>query len=354
MADPRDRMLDHFRETAPICAEYGSPFTGRLIECFARDFEAGGPVAALLGGWAGNPLADGVAVRLAGALHAAVLTGRAPALAAEYPAQRADWDMAAVWPLAREFLEREQAWVARFISSPPQTNETRRAIALLAGFLSVAAAQPGPIDTLELGASAGLNLNWDAFSYRAADWHWGPPSSVQVETDWSGPPPQLSAAVHVRSRAACDQNPLELRDPAQRLRLRSYIWADQRERLARFDAAADLAIARGVHVEQADAAAWIAQRLAQRASDGTTVVYHSVFLQYPPRDTRNAIIDCIRSAGEAAGPRAPLVWLRLEPEVLLGGPRDSQRFVVDTLTWPGGERRTLAFTDGHVRAVQAL
>jgi hypothetical protein len=43
--------------------------------------------------------------------------------------------------------------------------------------------------------------------------------------------------------------------------------------------------------------------------------------------------------------------LRYEPEVMLGGPRDSMRFVVDLITWPGAVRRLLASTDGHARSV---
>jgi hypothetical protein len=39
---------------------------------------------------------------------------------------------------------------------------------------------------------------------------------------------------------------------------------------------------------------------------------------------------------------------------VLGGPRDSVRFLVDLVTWPGGERRTLAATDGHANFVHSL
>jgi hypothetical protein len=82
------------------------------------------------------------------------------------------------------------------------------------------------------------------------------------------------------------------------------------------------------------------------------VVYHSVFYQYPRTETRQRIAAAIAKAGEA-GP-APLAWLRLEPETVLGGPPDSARFLVDVVTWPGAERRTLAATDGHGNFVHAL
>jgi hypothetical protein len=115
-----------------------------------------------------------------------------------------------------------------------------------------------------------------------------------------------------------------------------------------------LALANDVRVERADAAEWLRQRLAARADDAPTIVYHSIFLQYPPREARAAIIDAIREAGASATPRAPLVWVRLEPEALTDGVANSVRMVVDLHVWPGGERRVLAYTDGHVRSVYAV
>jgi hypothetical protein len=317
----------------------------------ASDLQAGGPTADLVADWPGPPRADAVSLRLAGALHAAALSGRDPSLAAEYPEQRPVWDAAVVWQAARAFLAREHAWVAEFIRSAPQTNETRRAIALLAGFLHLAARFGPTLDLLEIGASAGLNLCWDRFAYRTAAWEWGEPSAALIDTNWRGPPPPLEVHPRVRSRAGCDLNPLDIRSTAERLHLRSYIWPDQADRLARFDAAVAIAIANNVRVERADAADWLESRLERRAPDALTVVYHSVFYQYPRGETRRRIAHAIERAGERS--TAPLAWLRLEPEAAIGGPRDSIRFLVDVITWPGGDRRVLATTDGHVRFVDA-
>jgi hypothetical protein len=352
MAD--DRILAHFREQSDFCAALGSPFTAQLCTRMGDDLAAGGPVADLVGGWPTHPRKDALSLRLTGALHHATLAGADPELAATYPAARRDWSMDEVWPRARAFLARERAAVSMFLRSPPQTNETRRSIALLAGFLAFAREHPMPIDTLEIGASAGLNLLWDRFAYRTSSWSWGRESPVVVDTEWKGAAPPIDAPLSVRHRAACDLQPLDVGDPGARLRLRSYIWADQRERLARFDGSVALAVDAGVRVEQADAAEWLAARLPRRASDAATVVYHSIFLQYPPRATREAITAAIEAAGAAATRAAPLAWLRLEPEAVLGGPLDSTRMLLDLTVWPGGERRVLAVTDGHVRSVEAL
>jgi hypothetical protein len=393
----KDRIVAHFREQGGYCTAYGSPFTGALCERFAQDLEAGGPVADLVSGWSTNPRADALALRLAGALHAAALGGRHPDLAAIYsalaerslcasplagegrvggdgaklyrssthphplpPPRKGEggesangWRFEDVWPIARTFLAREQAWVRDFLRYAPQTNETRRSIALLAGFLAFAERWRGPIDTLEIGASAGLNLNWDKFSYKTSSWAWGGSSEVKIDTDWQGRPPPAHVAPQIRNRAACDLNPLDIRDREQALRLKSYIWPDQPDRLARFDGALKVALACDTRVERADAATWLKARLASRAGDAATIVYHSVFLQYPPREARKAIIDAIHEAGAAATAQAPLAWVRLEPEAVTDGVENGLRFVIDLTTWPGAERRILGYTDGHVRSVSA-
>ena len=183
-------LLDHFDEQAGFCEAFGSPFTARLIEAMAGDLAAGGPIADLVGDWSGHPRADAVSLRLTGALHTAALSGRDPALAAEYPAARPDWDAERVWRSARAFLARDRAWAADFLRFAPQTNETRRSIALLAGFLAVAARFARPLDLLEIGASAGLNVSWDRFAYRTGSWSWGTPGGPLIETAWTGPPPR--------------------------------------------------------------------------------------------------------------------------------------------------------------------
>jgi hypothetical protein len=349
----KERILVHFAEQAMYCDMFGSPFTAELIRAMSEDYERGGPVAALLKDWSTNPRADALALRLAGYFHHAVLTRRDAELAAHYPSHIANWSIEAIWPLARALLEREPNAAARFLQSAPQTNETRRSIALLAGFLTFAKEWRGESDMLEIGASAGLNLNWDSFTYRTKSWAWGAEGPVLIDTDWHGAPPPVEHDINVRHRAACDLNPLDIRDDAERLQLKSYIWPDQPERLARFDGAVTLAREIGVTVERADAAEWLTRKLDARADDAATVVYHSVFLQYPPREAREAIVAAITAAGARATTTAPLAWVRLEPEALIDDVRDSPRMVIDITTWPGGVRRIIGHTDGHVRAVYA-
>jgi hypothetical protein len=332
------------------CAALGSAFTARLIDKFTLDLESDGPVRALVGDWPGEPLTDALALRLAGALHAAALSGRDAALAAQYPAARADWNMDALWPVARAFLERELEWTSAFLVNPPQTNETKRAIALLPAFLQLA--RFGALHLLELGASAGLNQIWDRFRFETDAWAWGEDRGVIISTDWSGPAPDIAAPLTVASRAGCDQSPLDLRDAEHALRLRAYVWADQPERMRRLEAA--MALAADVRIDTADAAIWLERKLSGDLPLGVTVIYHSVVWQYLSEDTRKRIHSAIERAASRADDTHRLAWLRFEPNAALGVEGPMEGMGVLLRCWPGGEKRLIARTDGHAGKVEAL
>lgn len=348
-------VLEEFQLQSRFCGEFGSRFTEELLARAAEDIQRGGIVAKLTDGWPGNPRADAVSLRVAGVLHAAALTGRDPALAAEYPDQKPDWSMDRVWPIARDFLAREEAHAREFMRSPPQTNETARATGLASGFLWLAERSPQPFHMLELGASAGLNLNWDRFAYTYARWGREGADGPAIATRVNGHVPDWRP-ITIASRAACDQNPLDAANPDDRLRLRAYVWADQTARLERLNAALDLARATGIKPERADAARWMREKLAGQPPEGTSVVYHSVFYQYPPREVRDAIRDGIEEAGKRTTGERRLAWVRFEPESVIGGERGSTRYVLNVVTWKAGRRSeaTLAEVDPHGRSMTWL
>ena len=348
-------MHAHLIEQAGWNRTLGSPFTADLLLKFAQDFDAGGPIAVICSDWDGNPRKDAVGLRVLGALHHAALTGASPELAAAFPAANPGASADDVWPIARDWLSENLGRVRVFMQSPPQTNETRRSIALLPGFLSLADRFDMPMDLLELGASAGLNQYWDKFEYETDDWSRAGDSHVSISTEWDGPAPtHLDAQPLVRSRAACDLSPLDVSDPEQADRLKAYTWPDQAERLARLDAAIDLAIDHDTQIDEADAETWLTEKLARRAPSGLTVIYHSIFLIYPPKEQIARIMALIENAGAEATDKAPLAWLCYESEALFGGDRGTPNMYTRLQTWPGGEVQMLAKSDGHVTRVESL
>ncbi len=345
-------VLEEFRLQSRFCGEFGSLFTRDLLARAADDIAAGGIVAKLTANWPGHPRADALSLRVAGALHAAALTGRDASLAAAYPHARADWSMDRVWPLAVDFLTRDEGWVRDFMRSPPQTNETARSTGLACGFMWLADRTPQPFHMLELGASAGLNLNWDRFANAHPAWKRASVNGPMMPTQIDGAAPAWRD-IKIASRAACDQNPLDPCSADDRLRLRAYVWPDQTARMERLDAAIDLARATGVTVQKADAAAWVRERLAGELPEGTTVVYHSVFLQYPPVEVRETIAATLEEAGVRTRNGRCLAWVRFEPESVLSGARASTRDVLNVVTWTDGQRDevTLAEVDPHGRTM---
>ena len=346
------------RGQAQFCRAAGAPFSGRVLEAVADDLSADGPFAALLAGWADADapalLRDAVWLRLLGGLHDLSLSGVDPALTEVFPdGGGRDVDDAELRGRLAAAAAAHRDRLVDFMGSPPQTNEVRRAVALQAGFRELARAVGGlPLATLEIGASAGLLLHWDAFAYAAEDgaWRRGPADApLTLSTAWSGPAP-ADVDPRVVSREACDVAPLRAGDPATRRRLAAYVWADQADRLERLRGAVEVATARDAEVARADAAEWLPGRL--RPADGVcTVLYHSVMFQYVPPAGREAILRTVLAAGAAANSRAPVAWLRLEP------PADapaSPRMELTLTLWPAGGERRLAHVHPHGAFVEWL
>ena len=242
----RVRLALLVREQADGCGQLGSPLYATLLTRLADDVLAGGPGAAVLAGHEGDPGPSALALRLMGGVHRLVLERKAAELALYYPSVGGRADAEAAWPVLRSVLEEHRDELRSGLGQPPQTNEVGRSSALIGGLLHIAARAHGadrPVRLFELGASAGLNLRADLFRVDLGDGRGvGPADSTVVLTDpWHGPLPPLGPAIEVVERAGCDVSPLDPTTTAGRLRLTSYLWPDQLDRLARLRGALELA-----------------------------------------------------------------------------------------------------------------
>ena len=341
-----DRIAAHFEAQAKACDALGSPFTARICRAAISVLDAHTGTGRHVLGWQGDPGADALSLRLAGGLHALVLSGADKDLAGVYPPNEAD-DGTLRKVLAAAF-QRHDATLMRSLASPPQTNEIGRSAMLLPGFLFIAQRFGLPMAIREIGSSAGLNLNFDRFHYRYGPLEWGDDGSpVRLAPEVRGNPPPLEGALSVVSREGCDIAPIDLADPARLLGLRSYIWADQTARLQRLDAAVRVAARFPVRVVAADAAGFIKKSLAERAPGQAFVLFHSIMWQYMPDATKSAIENSMREAGTEATKGSPLAWLRMEPL------EPKARHATLSLTsWPGGQSEHLAYCDYHGRRIE--
>ncbi len=329
-----------FEMQATAAATLGSPMYATLHRELADRYDDD-PTAAvlrdLLEGRSERPVHDAVVLRLAGAVHRLVLSGAEPELATYYPSMGGRPRRGLVDEFLR-VVDRRRVDVDVALDQQVQTNEVGRAALLAGGFCLLARRFGRPVELMEIGASAGLNLRWDSFWYDTGHSSVGDPHSEVGFTDvWTTPP--LLSPVTVVGRQGCDIAPLDAADPDARLRLLSFVWPDQPGRLTRIRAALTIAERVPVAIDRADAAEWLTLRLGDRVAGTTGIVYHSIVWQYLPSATQQTVTAALHDHGTRATVDQPLAWLRMEPA---GAVTDLR-----LTSWPGGHEEILATGSIH-------
>jgi hypothetical protein len=333
------------RRQAGICGRSGSPLYSTLLEAAAVDVEAGGPCWSVLTGH--ERPGSILALRFMGAVHRLVLRGEAPALAAFYPSVTSPPRDGDPVPAFIEAVGSNVADLRELVTQPVQTNEVSRCAVLLCGFLTFARETGLPLRVLEIGASAGMNLLWDRYFYRAGARTWGDPGSpVRLEDVYAGDCPLLDVPAEVAERRGCDLFPLDVGSADTVLALKSLIWADQVERFTTFERAVSLARDARVQVDAASAPDWLEEQLAAPTPGVATVVFQSYVQQFFSGITASRVKRAFQDAGSRATVEAPLAHLRFEPRT--GGAS------LTLTTWPGGEERVLAESTPHGRGIRLV
>ena len=257
--------------------------------------------AAVLGPRAGEPLASALALRFLNGPPAGP-RGRAPALAATTRRP------AAASARAGRRLPRHGGRAAPAIEDRldegVQTNEVGRS-AVLAPATLVARRSGLPLRVLEVGASAGLNLQWDRYWYDTGETTFGDPDSpVRFEGAWQ-PVGERSPTSAGPSRSS--GRPAATATPSTSAPrtgacacaptcgpTRSTDWPGWRRpspwpRRCRPRSGTDLG-------------AWVEARLAEPVEGVATVVAHSIVWQYVDDPSQVRLRSALRRAGELATP----------------------------------------------------
>jgi hypothetical protein len=247
----------------------------------------------------------------------------------------------------RGLIERDAARLAEvMLARRTQTNEPARCATLLPA-LALLAGSGGRLALIEVGASAGLTLLVDRYSYdfggrviRGSD-----PEAPVLRCAVRGPVPVPAAVPDIAWRAGLDLNPLDVTSEDDVHWLSCLLWpgeGDREQRLAGAVAAARRdppAVVRGDLTTDLPA-------LAARAPAGATlVVYHSAVLAYVAAEDRVRFADTVRGLGA--------VWLSNEgPGVVPGVSVPDREDAPFVLIRDG--RTPLAFTDPHGTWVEWL
>jgi hypothetical protein len=222
----------------------------------------------------------------------------------------------------------------------------------MAGLMWVSQHVPPRFEMLELGASAGINTMMERYRYDLGGVTAGQAQSpMQITPEWRGPKPPSVKPVIAAIRG-CDLQPIDLRDPASVMRLKSYVWPEAGFRLGRIDAAAKLARERSPDVQQCDAASFVTQAFATPQAEGVTrVLFHSIVWQYIPSDQQRIVEHQLAQTGNEASAEKAFVWLMLETN------RETFRHELIARVWNGemrGEPYILANAHPHGAWVEWL
>jgi hypothetical protein len=224
------------------------------------------------------------------------------------------------YPVWREWiLEHADQLVAEALQRTTQTNEPRRAAPLVPLLARIA----GPIALVEIGASAGLCLYPDRYSYLIDGVRLDPadgPSPVLIECTTVGEPPPPMPTPTLQSlppivwRAGLDLTPLDVTDTNDMHWLETLVWPEQHDRRERIRQAITIAQADPPHLIKGDAVRDLAALVASAAAavpDATVVVITAGVLVYLSVAERAAFVDAV---GEL-----DVRWISLEGPTVLPG-----------------------------------
>jgi len=250
-------------------------------------------------------------------------------------------DQAAVDEIVAAVAVSWDAKLAPWLDHPPQTNEAGRSAGLMGGLLWLSQRLGPKFELNEIGASAGVNTMMERYRFDLGGVTVGPVDSpMLIKPEWHGPPPP-AGEVEIVAIRGCDQAPVDLSNPAEALRLKAYVWPDAQQRMARIDAAVQLAAEKPPMVERKDAGTFVEERLeAPQVAGVTRVLYHSIVWQYLPHRTQRSITAAMEQAGSHATAEKPLAWVQLETN------RETFRHELTVRYWPGGEEPVM-LAEGH-------
>jgi hypothetical protein len=157
-----------------------------------------------------------------------------------------------------------------------QTNEPARCATLLPALARL----PEPLALIEVGASAGLTLLFDRYTYDYGDLVIaGPdPEAPTLRCGPRGPVPVPARVPEIAWRAGLDLNPLDVTSDDDMRWLACMVWPDEGDRAERLAAAVATARRSPPPVYRGDLLTDLPALVAQAPAGATVVVYHSAVL----------------------------------------------------------------------------
>ncbi|TFD88504.1 DUF2332 domain-containing protein [Cryobacterium lactosi] len=193
-------------------------------------------------------------------------------------------------------VEHWPAVAAQALLRSTQTNEPRRLTAIMPVLAGI-----GPeLALLEVGASAGLCLYPDRYSYDYSGRRVDPvhgPSTVLLTADATGPVPLPTHPPEIVWRAGLDLNPLDVHDPDDVVWLQTLVWPEQTERRDRLDAALTIARLDPPLLTRGDAVVDLEKLVALAPAGVPLVIVSPAVLVYLAPEQRTAFARTVAGLG---------------------------------------------------------
>jgi len=306
-----DKSFDYWDFFATDAKRTGSDLYARLAEGVGGDSELRELAARAK---PGQPHAN----LLFGAVHFLLLRGTSHPLRDFYPDLNGGQTKAGdPFPTFRDFVLAHRADLEPLIASRvTNTNEVGRSALLHASFRALAKETGEPLNLIEVGPSAGLNLIWDRYGVAynkdgktVASIAPHAPLVIQCELRGEKIPP-TGATPRVSKRMGLELNPVDLSNADDRDWLRALMWPDQMSRLERLDKAISLFREGKPEIRKGDALALLSGALRDMPENETVCVYHTIAVYQFSRQMKETLHDILT----VAGLRRPVWRLSFEAE----------------------------------------
>lgn len=281
------------------------------------------------------------------AAHYLMLDGTDHPLADHYPSVRPDAKPAGdPSPLFHDFCIAYEARLTRLIETRvTNTNEVARSTSLYPAFDLVAQEAKAPLHLIEIGPSAGFNMNWDRYRYiyrgdagEIVRGDTGARLSLEALLRGSSKPALASSFPKVASRVGLELNPVDLAIAEDRLWLKALVWPELTERFRRLDAAIETARAHPHRIVVGDALANLEGIAKAVPREGQLVVYHSHVTYQFSDEMRRRLTEVLEGLSQTR----PIVRVSIE---WIGN--SDYPITVERYDNGQSEARTIALCDPH-------
>jgi len=218
-----------------------------------------------------------------------------------------------------------------------QTNEPARCATLLPAL----ALLPQPLALIEVGASAGLTLLPDRYSYDYGRRQFAgtDPDAPVLGCRPLGPVPLPAEVPEIAWRAGLDLNPLDVTDDDDVRWLECLVWPGEAGRRERLAAAIETARRDPPQVHRGDLLTDLVPLARQAPPGATLVIYHSAVLTYVTPEQRGHFAETVAALDAA--------WLSNEAPGILSGVAAPERDGSEHFVLVRDGTQAIAFTDGH-------